>query len=102
MLRALFLSVAFAQNNYPCQEMSEKAVLCHRPYMYLFIQMAKIRGVLASRISYDKTIQGIKLLKKEIKLSQFAFDTSPICKTLTSVGNVLIVLVGFGASQVFI
>ena len=44
-----------------------------------------------------KTVQGIKLLKKEIKLSQIADDTSLICKTLTNIGNVLAILADFGA-----
>ena len=44
---------------------------------YLSILVAEI---LASKIRCDKTVQGIKLLKKEIKLSQFADDTSLICK----------------------
>ena len=51
---------------------------------YLFILVTK---VLASKIRHDKTIQGIKVFKKEIKMSQFADDTSLICKNLTSVGN---------------
>ena len=42
-------------------------------------------------------IKGIKLFKKEIKLSQFADDTSLICKNLTSVGNAFTVLADFGA-----
>ena len=40
---------------------------------YLFILVAEI---LASKIRYDRSVQGIKLFKKEIKLSQFADDTS--------------------------
>ena len=61
---------------------------------YLFILVAEI---LASKIRHDKTVQGIKLFKKEIKLSQFADDTSLICKNLTSVGNALNILADFGA-----
>ena len=61
---------------------------------YLFILVAQI---LASKIRHDKTVQGIKLFKKEIKLSQFAHDTSLICKNLTSVGNALNILADFGA-----
>ena len=61
---------------------------------YLFILVAEI---LASKIRHDKTVQGIKLFKKEIKLSQFADDTSLICNNLTSVGNALNILADFGA-----
>lgn len=61
---------------------------------YLFILVAEI---LASNIRHDKNVQGIKLFKKEIKLSQFADDTSLICKNLTSVGNALNILADFGA-----
>ena len=61
---------------------------------YLFILVAEI---LASKIRYDRTVQGIKLFKKEIKLSQFADDTSLVCKNLTSVGNALNILADFGA-----
>ena len=63
---------------------------------YLFILVAEI---LASKIGHDKNVQGIKLFKKEIKLSQFADDTSRslICKNLTSVGNALNILADFGA-----
>ena len=63
---------------------------------YLFILVAEI---LASKIrhAHDKTVQGIQIFKKEIKLSQFADDTSLICKNLTSVGNALTVLADFGA-----
>ena len=61
---------------------------------YLFILVAEI---LASEIRHDNTVQGIKLFKKEIKLSQFADDTSLLCKNLTSVGNALNILADFGA-----
>ena len=44
---------------------------------YHFILVAEI---LASKIRHDKTVQDIKLFKKEIKLSQFADDTSLICR----------------------
>ena len=54
--------------------------------------------ILASKTRHDKTVQGIKLFKKEIKLSQLVADeTSLICKNLTSVGNALTVLADFGA-----
>ena len=66
---------------------------------YLFVLVVEI---LASKIRHDKTVQGIKLFKKEIKLSQFTDDTSLICKNLTSVGNALNILADFGAIQVFI
>ena len=61
---------------------------------YLFILVAEI---LASKIRHDKNVQGIELFKKEIKLSQFADDTSLICKNLKSVGNALNILADFGA-----
>ena len=60
---------------------------------YLFILVAEM---LASKIRH-KTVQGIKLFKKEIKLSQFADDMSLICKNLTSAGNALNILADFGA-----
>ena len=61
---------------------------------YLFILVAEI---LASKIRHDKNVQGIELFKKEIKLSQFADDTSLICTNLKSFGNALNILADFGA-----
>ena len=61
---------------------------------YLFILVAEI---LASKIRHDKNAQGIELFKKEIKLCQFADDTSLTCKNLKSVGNALNILADFGA-----
>lgn len=61
---------------------------------YLFIPVAE---VLTSKIIHDKTIQGIKLLKKEIKLSQFADETSLLCKNLTSIRSAVATLADFSA-----
>ena len=61
---------------------------------YLFILVAEI---LAFKIRHDKNVQGIEVFKKEIKLSQFADDTSLICKNLKNVGNALNILADFGA-----
>ena len=56
---------------------------------YLYILLAE---VLAAKMRQDKSVQGVKLFKKEIKLSQFADDTSLICNSLTSVENALAIL----------
>ena len=60
------------------------------PYLYILVA-----EVLAAKIRQVKSVQGIKLFKKEIKLSQFADDTSLICNSLTSVENALAILDGF-------
>jgi len=72
--RALFLTMDLTRNKYPCQEVLDKAGPLS---LHLFILVAEI---LASKIRYDNTVQGIKLFKKEIKLSQLGDDTSLICK----------------------
>jgi len=45
---------------------------------------------------HDKTIRGIKLFKKEIKLGQFTDETSLLCKNLTSIGSAVATLADFG------
>ena len=52
---------------------------------------------LASKIRQDKNILGIKIYNYEFKISQFADDTSLLCKDLKSVENVISLLNDFGA-----
>ncbi|KAL9969998.1 hypothetical protein ACROYT_G022296 [Oculina patagonica] len=61
------------------------------PYLYILVA-----EILAAKIRHDKTVQGVQLFNKEIKLSQFADDTSLICKNVTSVENALAILDDFG------
>ena len=60
---------------------------------YLFILSAEI---LASKIRQDNLICGIFIFHKELKISQFADDTSLICSNLISVQNALPILNEFG------
>jgi len=60
---------------------------------YLFILSAEI---LATKIRQDNSICGIFIFHKEIKISQFADDTSLICSTLILVQNALLILNEFG------
>ena len=52
--------------------------------------------VLACKIRQHKEIQGIKILKREFKISQFADDTSLWCSSCESVKNAIQVLSDFG------
>ena len=60
---------------------------------YLFILGAEI---LACKIRQDKEIQGIRIFNSEAKISQFADDTSLICKSCHSVEKAIEVLDSFG------
>ena len=60
---------------------------------YLFILCAEI---LAHKISGEENIKGIEILNKEIKLTQFADDTTLFCADILSVNNALILLQKFG------
>ena len=59
----------------------------------LFISGAEF---LASRIRQDKNIQGIKIYNHEFKISQFADDTSLLCKDLNLVKDAITLLDTFG------
>ena len=48
--------------------------------------------ILASKIRQDQNIQGIKIHGYEFKISQFADDTSLLCKDLNSVENAIALL----------
>jgi len=56
---------------------------------YLFILSAEI---LATKIRQDNSICSIFIFRKELKISQFADDTSLICSNLISVENALFIL----------
>ena len=60
---------------------------------YLFILSAEI---LASKIRQDNSVCGVFIFHKELKISQFADDTSLICSDLISVQNALLILNEFG------
>ena len=60
---------------------------------YLFILSVEL---LACKIRQDKEIQGIQIFKKEIKISQFADDTSLLCNSCKSVQRAIQVLNDFG------
>ena len=60
---------------------------------YLFILSVEI---LACKIRKDKEIEGIRIFKKEIKISQFADDTSLLCSSCKSVQRAIEVLNDFG------
>ena len=60
---------------------------------YLFIVGAEI---LACKIRQDKTIKGITVFQKELKLSQFADDTTLLCNDCNSVNRAITVLNSFG------
>ena len=61
--------------------------------LYLFIVGAEI---LACKIKQDKTIKGITVFQKELKLSQFADDTTLLCNDCNSVNRAITVLNSFG------
>jgi len=50
---------------------------------YLFILGAL--GILAARVRHERNIEGVRILEKEYKISQFADDTSMFQKIITSV-----------------
>ena len=52
--------------------------------------------LLACKIRQDKEIQGIKIFRKELKISQFADDTILLNNNRNSVGRALNVLDNFG------
>ena len=60
---------------------------------YLFILSVEI---LATKIRQDNSVCGIFIFHKELKISQFADDTSLICSNLLSVHNALLILNEFG------
>ena len=60
---------------------------------YLFILSAEI---FASKVRQDNSICGIIFFHKQLKISQFADDTSLICSNLISVQNALLILNEFG------
>ena len=60
---------------------------------YLFILCAEI---LAHKIRGGENIKGIEILNEEIKLTQFADDTTLFCADILSVNNALILLQKFG------
>jgi len=60
---------------------------------YLFILSGEI---LTTKIGQDNLICSILIFHKEIKISQFAYGTSPICSNLISVQNALLILNEFG------
>ena len=61
---------------------------------YLFVLGVEI---LANKIRQSKSILGISIYGQEFKISQFADDTSLLCKDRTSVENALAVIKDFGA-----
>ena len=61
---------------------------------YLFILCAEI---LAHKIRGEENIKGIEILNEEIKLTQFADDTTLFCADILSVNNALILLQKFGS-----
>ena len=60
---------------------------------YLFVLSAEI---LSTKLRQDNSICGIFFFHKELKISQFADDTSLICSNLISVQNALLFLNEFG------
>ena len=60
---------------------------------YLFILAAE---VLATKIRQDKTVRGITIFGTELKISQFADDTSAFCDNLLSVQNLIAIVNDFG------
>ena len=60
---------------------------------HLFILSAEI---MANKIRQDSSIKGIKMLKNELKLSQYADDTNLLCADLASVENSLEVVENSG------
>ena len=60
---------------------------------YLFVLAVEL---LACKIRQDKEIQGIKVLGKELKLSQFADDTTLLNRNCNSVKQAIAVLDNFG------
>ena len=60
---------------------------------YLFIVGAEI---LACKIRQDKTIKGITVFQKELKLIQFADDTTLLCNDCNSVNRAINILNSFG------
>ena len=59
---------------------------------YLFIVGAEI---LACKIRQDKTIKGITVFQKELKLIQFADDTTLLCNDCNSVNRAINILNSF-------
>ena len=53
---------------------------------YLFILGAEI---LSNKIRQRKLVKGIDIYGNEVKVSQFADDTNPLCEDITSVDNAL-------------
>ena len=73
------------------QEVLDRAVLCHP------IQAFHLRSrILACKTRQDKEIQGIRIFNSEVKISQFADDTSLICKSCHSVEKAFEVIDSFG------
>ena len=60
---------------------------------FLFVLVVEL---LASKIRQDKEIQGIKIFRKEVKISQFADDTTLLNSNRNSVSRALNVLDNFG------
>ena len=60
---------------------------------YLFIAGAEI---LACKIRQEKTIKGITVFQKELKLVQFADDTTLLCNDCNVVNRAIAVLNSFG------
>ena len=60
---------------------------------YLFIVAVEI---LACKIRQDREIKGISIFHKEFKLSQFADDTTLLCRDCDSVNRAITVMNTFG------
>ena len=60
---------------------------------YLFILAVE---VLATKIRQDKTVRGITIFGTELKISQFADDTSAFCDNLLSAQNLIAIVNDFG------
>ena len=68
----------------------DKAALC--PLIYLSYGVE----IFACKIRQDKTIKGITVFQKELKLIQFANDTTLLCNDCNSVNRAITVLNSFG------
>ena len=82
--------MVFAQISLNCWGEWDKAALC--PLIYLSYGVE----IFACKIRQDKTIKGITVFQKELKLIQFANDTTLLCNDCNSVNQAITVLNSFG------